>query len=150
MALIYLICSRKNWHYELSKDWIEIYHERHDYVECGIFSKPNEDLTIEDKELIENHGRIPEGWIGPRITENITQSKQRMIPIGTCEPCPYRDHRGGYGNPRCKPYCTQTGWDLPYVESKNDPGYPVAQPTYEIPVNCPLPLLEPMVMESKS
>ncbi len=65
MATIYLTCGRKNWFYDVPDGWIETHWERFNFIECGIFKKPDADLTKEDREWIENHGKEPEEWVEP-------------------------------------------------------------------------------------
>ena len=64
-ARIYLMAGRKQWHHELPDGWREVKWERFDYIECGIFEKPSDDLTNKDLELIAQYDTRPEGWIEP-------------------------------------------------------------------------------------
>lgn len=63
MAKIYLVSARKQWEHDVPDGWKEIYWDRGDYIECGIFEKPDEDLTDEDKELVQEYGEEPDEWI---------------------------------------------------------------------------------------
>lgn len=65
MSRIYLMSGRKQWHHELPPGWKEVAWERFDYVECGIFEKPEDQLTDVDRGWIAGHSKIPEGWIDP-------------------------------------------------------------------------------------
>jgi hypothetical protein len=65
MATLYLMAQRKAWHHDEPKGWKEVAFERFDYVECGIFEKPDADLTDEDRQWIEWYGERPDGWIEP-------------------------------------------------------------------------------------
>lgn len=70
MARIYLMAQRKAWHHNLPEGWNEIAWERFDYIECGIYEKPDEELTEEDKEdWVRLHSHIPDGWIEPSPKE---------------------------------------------------------------------------------
>lgn len=62
---IYLMSGREQWYHEVPKGWEEVAWERFDYIECGIFEKPTNKLTDEDKDWVEDHGELPDGWITP-------------------------------------------------------------------------------------
>lgn len=62
MQRIFLMSARKSWYHDIPVGWEEVFWERGDYVECGIFEKPISELTDEDNELVKHHGARPEDW----------------------------------------------------------------------------------------
>lgn len=65
MAKIYLMAGRKAWHYEIPDGWEETHWERFDYIECGIYEKPDIALTSADSEWVQYYSAVPAGWIDP-------------------------------------------------------------------------------------
>ena len=75
----------------------------------------------------------------------------RKIVLETCSDCPYRDHKGAFGNPSCVPCCRHPAArredgmsrELPHTLSEGKPMLSGekkfrAIPTYVIPKWCPL------------
>ena len=66
------MAQRKCWHHDpLPEGWVEIAHERFDYVECAIFEKVcNEaDLSKDERQLLAWHGTPPDGWLQPDFND---------------------------------------------------------------------------------
>lgn len=67
-TLIFLTCRRKAWHHDLPPGWEEEAFERFNYVECAVFSKPTDNLTVDDAVWISDYGepdddfRFPSRW----------------------------------------------------------------------------------------
>jgi len=64
----------------------------------------------------------------------------RKIVISKCEGCPFKDHRGGFGNPAYVPYCSKdSSRDLPHTLSGHRNGRVTASLTDGPPPDwCPL------------
>lgn len=63
----------------------------------------------------------------------------RYIPIKTCNDCPHKDHRGGFGRVAYIPVCRLTDKNLPYtVGASGLTRMIIANYTGEIPDSCPL------------
>lgn len=63
MAVIYLVSGRKQgWAIDLPDGWVETHFDRSDYIDAGTYEKQIKELTNEDKEILAEHGEIPEGW----------------------------------------------------------------------------------------
>lgn len=66
-------------------------------------------------------------------------SEPRMIRVNSCQTCPNRDHKGGFGSPAYVPVCRKAGQDLPYTLHPNSRGTGcMAHGTHVIPDWCPL------------
>lgn len=64
----------------------------------------------------------------------------RKIVLESCAGCPYRDHRGGFGNPAYVPVCRKVDRDLPHSVVPVRGGRSCsAVSTDVIPEWCPLP-----------
>lgn len=64
----------------------------------------------------------------------------KKIVLTTCEGCPHKDHRGGYGSPSYVPVCRNANKNLGYKCEVNSRGTGVTA-VYDgkIPSWCPLP-----------
>ena len=62
----------------------------------------------------------------------------KAVPVGECDRCPYKDHKGGFGQIAYKPVCRKAGRDIPFTEHASN-GRVVARAVVEIPAWCPLP-----------
>ena len=66
-------------------------------------------------------------------------SEARCIRINSCQSCPHKDHKGGFGSPAYVPTCRKAGQDLPYTLQPNERGTGCyANATHVIPDWCPL------------
>ncbi len=66
---IFLRGGRKAWHLDQHKaGWLEVAHERGDYIECGVYRKRTSDVTADDTEnWISVYGERPRDgeWFDP-------------------------------------------------------------------------------------
>lgn len=66
-------------------------------------------------------------------------SEARMIRVNTCQTCPHKDHKGGFGSPAYVPVCRKANNELPYTLTPNSRGTGcLANATHVIPEWCPL------------
>ena len=65
IARLYLAAPRKGWYHEVPAGWMETHWERFNIIECGIYEKPIDQLTQEDRALVIIHGLIPDEWVAP-------------------------------------------------------------------------------------
>lgn len=70
MAKIYLMARRKAWHHDVPDGWEEVAFGRYDYIECGIYVKPDDTLTPQDEDWVSAFSSVPEGWIDPTTEES--------------------------------------------------------------------------------
>ncbi len=68
----------------------------------------------------------------------------QKIVIETCNVCPHKDHKGGFGNPAYVPICRKKDRELPYTVSahqgsRNFGVMVTASQKGGIPEWCPLP-----------
>lgn len=61
----------------------------------------------------------------------------RIVKIDNCRLCPHF-YRSARHMPRNVPVCRKTSQELPHTTWKSGRGNIFAEPTYEIPENCPL------------
>lgn len=79
MAKIYLIAQRKNWNHDLPEGWIETHWERFDFVECGVYFKPDQFLTQQDKDdWVAYYSSEPDGWIPPSLVNGIAARQEEV------------------------------------------------------------------------
>ena len=65
VVTIYLMAARKLWDHDVPDGWKETHWERFNYVECGIFEKPKNELTEEDRPWVESYGEPPADFVWP-------------------------------------------------------------------------------------
>lgn len=63
----------------------------------------------------------------------------KYIPIKTCDDCPDKDHKGGFGQVAYIPTCKHIGKTLGYTTSVTNAGRVYAAYDNIIPDWCPLP-----------
>lgn len=74
LARLYLMAQRKCWYHDNYDGWTEEAWERFDYVECGIYTKPLDKLTDEDRKLIESYGEPGREFVFPTPREPAQRS----------------------------------------------------------------------------
>ncbi|AUR99077.1 hypothetical protein NVP1261O_73 [Vibrio phage 1.261.O._10N.286.51.A7] len=63
---------------------------------------------------------------------------KKALEINSCHACPFKSHKGAFGQVSYVPYCTKSDKTLPYDVNEYK-GILIASPKGVIPTSCPLP-----------